>query len=390
MIDIKSKFEYIKAAWIPRLLSSHESWAFYGKSLLNKLLPNEGIIKLNFTSLKQFPVLTDLPKFYQEVIVGYNKSKLIPKPENREDILDQVLWGNRHLKVNLPQHRTNKCIFYKSWINSGIIYIKDLKFINGKLDDYYIFQKIRNKRNIFNQVYILKSILKKFETKIGDHLPTLVHTLNQLPYYDIILRQNTIMEIKTKKIYNNLIQQKIEVPYQQRIWTARFTQDIDFRTIYKQKIYQIKDQKIAEFNYKVLNLILVCNKNLKTWKIIQNDHCEICDVVHDIGHLLYFCTKAKRIWSIVRTVFNMQITFKDIIIGDHDKESTFLISLLEYLIYKEWLIYHTDKWEENNIIYFIHRELKSRNNIYKKISGNSWDKLPEKIDIMIEYISNIV
>ena len=47
------------------------------------------------------------------------------------------------------------------------------------------------------------------------------------------------------------------------------------------------DRKLAEFNFKVLNLILTCGLNLKRWGHGNNGLCKICNVTHDIPHLLF-------------------------------------------------------------------------------------------------------
>ena len=47
------------------------------------------------------------------------------------------------------------------------------------------------------------------------------------------------------------------------------------RTFYN-KVFKIKDQKLAEFNFKVFHKILPCSKNLKKWKKQEFDECEVC------------------------------------------------------------------------------------------------------------------
>ena len=51
------------------------------------------------------------------------------------------------------------------------------------------------------------------------------------------------------------------------------------------------DKKLAEFNFKVLHLILVCGLKLNRWGKVENKLCRICKYAHDILHLLFFCTK---------------------------------------------------------------------------------------------------
>ena len=51
-----------------------------------------------------------------------------------------------------------------------------------------------------------------------------------------------------------------------------------------------KEIKLWEFNFKVLHGILSCNKNLKQWRIVDCDKCDVCDEIQALEHLLFQCT----------------------------------------------------------------------------------------------------
>ena len=82
-------------------------------------------------------------------------------------------------------------------------------------------------------------------------------------------RNGTYFNLTDKKsnfFYQNLIKQKIELPYQEDIWRKQFQNDInniDFRRVYTTEIKMCPDSKVAQFNYKLLHLILPCLANLK-------------------------------------------------------------------------------------------------------------------------------
>ena len=96
MMDTESHFEALKASWVVKLINSNESCGFLGNMFLN-LLENHNILWLNFTEKSHFPLLQKLPSFYQDVITAFNKSKICPLPLNKDELLQQVIWGNRHL-----------------------------------------------------------------------------------------------------------------------------------------------------------------------------------------------------------------------------------------------------------------------------------------------------
>ena len=59
--------------------------------------PDNIILKFNFTSVMQFPLLKTIPAFYQEAIVCFNKSKPHIHVTSKEALFKEILWGNRIL-----------------------------------------------------------------------------------------------------------------------------------------------------------------------------------------------------------------------------------------------------------------------------------------------------
>ena len=46
----------------------------------------------------------------------------------------------------------NMTLLYKSWVSSGLVKVRNLKFINGVLDEQFIYNTVRNKANILAEV----------------------------------------------------------------------------------------------------------------------------------------------------------------------------------------------------------------------------------------------
>ena len=67
-----------------------------------------------------------------------------------------------------------------------------------------------------------------------------------------------------------------DVPKSEINWKRFFDdQNLEFSTSYQKKILDIKENKLAEFNYKVLHNILPCGVNLNMWRIIETKKCDI-------------------------------------------------------------------------------------------------------------------
>ena len=76
------------------------------------------------------------------------------------EILQQVIWGNKLFTIR------EKPLFFKSWIESGLIYVKDLIIQNDFLNVNYIYQKLQNKTNWISEYYQIKSTLNSIMEKI--------------------------------------------------------------------------------------------------------------------------------------------------------------------------------------------------------------------------------
>ena len=56
--------------------------------------------------------------------------------------------------------------------------------------------------------------------------------------------------------------------------------------------------KLKEFNFKMLNGILSCKKNLKQRRIKTDDECDVCKEQQTIKHL-WDCLYVKSLWEII-------------------------------------------------------------------------------------------
>ncbi len=216
MIDIQSMFDAVKAAWIPRLVNAEEDdlWNMIAKYYLRYNMYDNFILKCNFVCKDSFTWLYDIPPFYQEVLLSFNKAKTIDKDTFYDDIFKQPIWANQF--VNISEKNKTKVLYYKSWIDVGIFYIGNLKFIDGKLDEHYVYDKVKNKSNILVEIVMLKEALKPYRQMLGNHEP--VHNIH-VPI--ITFRNNEIFRFKnckSKPFYRNLVTRKVESNTHEVYW----------------------------------------------------------------------------------------------------------------------------------------------------------------------------
>ena len=103
---------------------------------------------------------------------GENKS-----PQNFREIRKEIIWGNKYIKYK------GKCLVKVNWINSGIIFINDILDEYGRISEYKIIAKLRNKQNWISELNILRKAIPKQwkETLITqDSIKTQVNPQNML------------------------------------------------------------------------------------------------------------------------------------------------------------------------------------------------------------------
>ena len=71
---------------------------------------------MNFTCKEEFPLLSSIPEFYQEVILGFCKSNETNKINTKSDLYNSFIWGNKSFTVE------NQCLMSKSFLDSNFLY----------------------------------------------------------------------------------------------------------------------------------------------------------------------------------------------------------------------------------------------------------------------------
>ena len=98
-----------------------------------------------------------IPSFYKNllktwIICGGGRNK---STHNFREIGKQLTWGNKYIKLK------GKCLAKVNWIKSGIICINDILDEYGRISEYKIIVKLRNKENWISELNILKKAIPK-------------------------------------------------------------------------------------------------------------------------------------------------------------------------------------------------------------------------------------
>lgn len=393
MIDIESQFQALKAAWVPRFISSEtdSSWTIFPALYFNYFGPNEAILKMNCFNPKHFPQLNIIPKFYQEVIIGFNRAKNEIKPINSIELLDSIIWGNRHFTYTQGAYK-EFVLFNKNWCNSGFICIKDFRIKNHKIDQNYIRQKLINKYNLLSEINMLITAIKPYLPLVKNNNPQVIQCWRSLPISISNIESHSQIAVKKSKFFYNLIQnQNIGTPIAESKWMELYPNfEINFSQCYNSRIHYIKDYKLSEFNFKFYHNILPSDKNLYRWKLQDTEKCNHCNMINEQTHFLFNCPKIYALWAlIVRSRF-FTVEFRNanaahLVYFNHTINSSQITALtaLCYAIYTEYLyVKNTNKIQSQYETYaFIKNKLIKRQLIYKQIG---WHNVVDNIELLLD------
>ena len=147
------------------------------------------------------------------------------------------------------KEKLQMCFVSQNWIRSGVNRTGDLRFVDGKLDTNFMFQKIRQRTNILSEILIVREALLPYQETLRS-LQNVNPTCDQLcnlskskPFY--VMLRNKIRNIEDCRT-------KFLAPY---------CSSTDAIHVYTRKVVSEKEIKLKEFNFKVLHGILACNVN---------------------------------------------------------------------------------------------------------------------------------
>ena len=298
MLDMDAFFISIKAAWLPKILYECDTWSCIAQMHVLSIADTTSITNFHFDKENCLDKINALPTFYKDVISSYANANKYPKPVTKQQILELPLWGNKHISIYNKTTKGTTTLLFNEWTVKGIHHIRDLKFIDGKLDQAFIENIITNKRDIWRQMALMKKALKPLIPLIGDHTPQITDS------NDI-----TVTKLTVNNFYKTLTEHSDTKKYSPfQVWENIIGQSCDCKAALKQKNYNVKDFKLKEFNFKVIHRILSCEINLKKWKLQDHDKCIECGNQHSILHLLYECPNSGILWRLVEECFGYSVS----------------------------------------------------------------------------------
>ena len=313
--------------------------------------PDRTALILNYDEAICFSDIMQIPQFYRDVLACYKKVYISDLTSFKYYIANGTIWANKYITQNIGKKKN--VLYFRNWIKSGIRVISDINFVNGVLDEAFIYNHVCDQQNIHIEIAILKNALKPYKNE-----------LMHMQY-----KEMTPKNYKTsKQYYVQLKHMKLEKEKIRFNFLELHGIDVSEVNPFVSKVCNEKEIKLKEFNYKLLHNILPCNENLKRWKVKVKDSCDVCQEVQTAKHLLFDCVYVKPLWKTIDKLLDIKVSFPLILGNGKNFQYDNLITLVCFIIYKEWLLSSLkDSYRRaiNNFEY-LKVQLQTRVNIYKK------------------------
>jgi len=343
MIDIESKANSLKAAWIPRLLVNKRLSSVLNMYLERENMSLEMLLNGNITKKCMFPKQF-LPDFYSDCITSFNMCKTSKELNNMKvhDFCKQPIWCNR-----LFIHK-DRSLLYKNWSKGGIRYVKDLYNEEGQfVNESYIIAKLAVKTNWMIEYLTVKKTIDRLSTNFDMNLCKYVNIIEEKSECTVVIDNHiyNVKDLSSKMLYEFLINRKCVRPYLEKYWSKLFKIDFihsDWENIYMNSVHGIPCTKLKEFAYKMLHGLLVSREILYKWKKIDSPFCPFCKEKENVRHIFYDCKRVKVIWQRIGDVLAIDIKWKNLVLGYaqnitiHRVRNVIFRSVL-YAIFKVWI-----------------------------------------------------
>ena len=204
-------------------------------------------------------------------------------------VSDQIIWHNKHVVYD------NQSLFYKGWYDSGLVYLGDLFMGDGFRSTEHIKSQVRSKQRkcnaIFDYARLKQAIPRVWINSVKEKCMQYTRPENELkvPYLFVANKVIHVTNMSSNRLYKLIPSRTVLTNTCCLYWEQKLNVDIDWSTVFKRNLVQIRENKLREFNLKVLYNLLPVKSNLFKWGISNDDECPKCHIKEDINHAFIDC-----------------------------------------------------------------------------------------------------
>ena len=328
--DIACQIKSLRCAWIGRLLDKSESaW----KHIPLKFFSKYGGLSFLLNCNSDTSNWSGLGKFYKEMIDFWQELKPEPNP------CDQILWNNKHVTIN------GKSLFYKSWYENGMVYVKDIVNEEGKI---LLCIQLNAKFNLNINALDYTSIINAIPNTWKEWMQVYVQHVNfdernfQCTNFTIEGNSIDVRKAKCRDYYWYFIKKGGEPATANDNWERKGYKVGIIQAFLKAK-QLTQNRRLLQFYYFFVHRVVCTRQYLYSIKVkdVLNENCLYCGVCDTIEHAFVQCKCSLRLWCDLqkwfRKNFNRILTLSChqifLLNGKSDLENSVRLIIL-YYIYK--------------------------------------------------------
>lgn len=348
--DLAKRDISLKCQWVAIYMKDHVVSFLADYFLQNKM--GSLIWECNIKSI-DCKYITNCRSFWFDVVKSWATINFFV-PNGIDQVLDQILWYNSHIKIN------RRIYIDHEMFKIGIIRIRDI------LDDSWNFLTTREFQrkyptiNYLSYLTLLHSIPEEWKKCIRSRQNEVVQNMSKIVN---VMRGDKIVRIAYKTLHTNVY--LLENKWNK--WSRILSQDFwpnEFLAIVRRVWTASKNSKLRAFQYKLINHAVITNVHLKMWNLSASDLCSFCGLVsEDYLHLFCTCTKVAELRKyIIELCNNMSpdnnFSHKDFLLNTVNNNQQSIVNTItlvtKYYIYrnrcleqplsvnqlKEYILYH--------------------------------------------------
>ena len=278
LTHMTSQCEAIKATWIQRLLNEENTgkWKLFMQIELDKI-GGPLIWKFNFKKDEKNLLANISNPFLKDMVKSWSNLHF-SNPKSYDDVLNQYLWHNSFIKVN------NETVYYKSWVKNNILQIRDLLNDDGRFFNYKEFTDRLHKCDILKYYGIIDSIPNKWKSIIKKTFG-LNGNSNTTSINPTLLTCKLAYSMLLSKVAHS--PQKAKNKWHKEL---HLFNEMDWRNILSFPFKCTIEEKLRNFQFKLLHRILPTNVVLLKMSKVQSSYCSFCNAEPEtLLHLFCDC-----------------------------------------------------------------------------------------------------
>ena len=158
----------------------------------------------------------------------------------------------------------------------------------------YIKSQVRSKQRKCNAVFDYASLKRAIPRVWVNSVKEFMQCTRQenelkVPYLFVANKVIHVTDISSNRLYKLIPPRTVLTNTCCLYWEEKLNVDIDWSTVFKRNLAQIRENKLREFNLKLLYNLLPVKSNLFKWGISNENVCPKCHIKEDINHAFIKC-----------------------------------------------------------------------------------------------------